>query len=224
MSPTETVSKQSDNMNAATFFEQFKSAFVQTMQDAEGQEALRAVMKPLVQENTENITKLSQIVVKQQNKISDLEREVEMLKQQARNKTLIINGLNVDRNIEPAEQIKTLCKEKLSINLHPIDVDKAYISASKRNPEQKSIFITLTTNRKKDEIMRVKKNLKHIDNEKIFINEYLTLKQAETFAVARGLVKNKKLVAAWTRDGKVYVKQEENGQPKLILDKEQLHD
>ncbi len=158
----------------------------------------------------------------QKKQITTLEREVETLKQESRNKTIVINGLKEDKEKDPSDQIMTLCKDKLNVNLHPHDIDTSFIVPSRKDPRQKSIYITLTTGRKKVEIMKVKKNLRNIPGERIYINEHLTLKQGEIFAKARELVRKKKITAAWTRDGKVFIKTEERGQPKLIMDTEQL--
>ena len=214
-----------DTMDLNQFMEQFKQAFINTMKDAEGQESLRNVMKPLVQENTENIAKLSQVVVRQKQKIEILECEVEILKQQMRNKTIVVNGIAADPKKETVDQVTALCKDKLKINLHPMDIDKVYaIKTNKNNTTGRSIYVSLTTTRKKDEIMKAKKLLRDLDDDTgiIYINEYLTQKQGELFAKARGLVKKKKLIAAWTRDGKVFVKEEEGGNPKSITITEQL--
>ncbi len=53
---------------------------------------------------------------------------------------------------------------------------------------------------------------------KIFINENLTKVNANLFFCARKLVKNKKLAAAWTTNGYVYVKtdQDPNARAKRI--------
>jgi len=117
---------------------------------------------------------------------------LEILKQESRNKTIVINGLKEDEVKHPSDQIMSLCKEKLKVNLHPHDIDQAYIVPSRKNPSQKSIYITLTTSRKKIEIMKVKKNPRNIPGEGIYINEHLTQKQGEIFAKARDLVRKKK--------------------------------
>ncbi len=193
------------------------------MNDVEGKAALhvRECMKPLVEENTVNIAKLTEVVTKQKIQITNLERELEALKQEARNKTIVIDGLKQTDDKTPSDQIMQLCKDKLQVNLHPHDIDRVFSVPTKKDPRKKLYYVTLTTYRKKEEIMMVKKNLKQND-EKIFINENLTPKQGVTFFMARKLVKEKKLVATWTRDGKVYVKKDENSQSKIIVDKEQL--
>ena len=94
----------------------------------------------------------------------------------------------------------------------------------KNNAKQNGdILLTLTTYKKKLEIVRAKKKLKDL-NEQIYINESLTQKQGELFAAARSLVKKKSLKAAWTRDGKVYVRQKEDSPPVFIAKKDELNE
>ena len=81
--------------------------------------------------------------------------------------------------------------------------------------------MTLTTTKKKVEIMREKKKLRQLDHQ-MYINEHLTPTQAEIFAHARSMVKKKQLTATWTRDGRVFVKVRDRDQPKLIKTKNEL--
>ncbi|CAG5055547.1 unnamed protein product [Parnassius apollo] len=56
----------------------------------------------------------------------------------------------------------------------------------------------------------------------IYISEYLTSKVRRLFYLARENVKNRKLVAAWTTHGKVYVKKEEGAAPIRIEEENDL--
>lgn len=56
----------------------------------------------------------------------------------------------------------------------------------------------------------------------IYISEYLTAKARRVFYVARESVKNKKLAAAWTSYGKVYVKKDEDSLPVHVEDEEDI--
>ncbi|XP_052755374.1 uncharacterized protein LOC128201709 [Galleria mellonella] len=47
----------------------------------------------------------------------------------------------------------------------------------------------------------------------VFVSEFLTNKARRLYYIARENVKNKKLLAAWTSFGKVYIKKEENQRP-----------
>ena len=76
-------------------------------------------------------------------------------------------------------------------------------------------MLSLTTQNKKEEIMKSKKKLKDL-NLQVYINEHLTAKQGEMFADARSLVKKKQLKGSWTWRGRVFVKLGEDTPPILI--------
>jgi hypothetical protein len=103
-----------------------------------------------------------------------------------------------------------------------MDIDSAIRLRGKREQKKtKDILLTVASYRKKLEIVRAKKKLKDCD-ELIYINEALTPKQSELFAETRSLVKKKTLEATWTRDGKVYVKQNKESSPVTIAKKTDL--
>jgi len=192
--------------------EQFKRAFISTMRDEEGKAAFTDIIQPLVEEN---IGKLNKIIENQQTKIETLETELELLKMKDRNKTLIISGINDDNNTTPEDQVIQLCRDKLKINLHPMDIDDVFKLKQKRG-KTSPIIVTFTTKRKKIEIMKTKKNLRNYAKEQIYINESLTPNKAVLFANARTLVKNKAITSAWTRDGHVFIKKTPTDTPCLV--------
>lgn len=55
-----------------------------------------------------------------------------------------------------------------------------------------------------------------------FVSEVLTSKNKKLFFDARNHVKNKKLHAAWTSFGKIYVKRHEGSDPVQVLDESAL--
>lgn len=57
---------------------------------------------------------------------------------------------------------------------------------------------------------------------KVFISEQLTMKGRRLFYAARMNVKSKKLAAAWTSFGKVYVRKEEGSTPVRINEESDL--
>ncbi|CAG5059985.1 unnamed protein product [Parnassius apollo] len=57
----------------------------------------------------------------------------------------------------------------------------------------------------------------------IYISEYLTTKLRRVFYIARESVKNKKLFAAWTDYGKIYVKKEEGTKPIRVDNESELY-
>ncbi len=139
-------------MDGATF----KAFFIETMKDEAGAEAMRSVMKPLVEANATNIDKLITLCSKQHQQIQKLEQEVDELQQQARNKTLMISGLAEDIDAEKA--VIDICK-KISVNLHPEHIDSVMRVGKKDDNRPRNIMLTVTTHRKKIPILKEKKIL-----------------------------------------------------------------
>ena len=83
-----------------------------------------------------------------------------------------------------------------------------------------------TFNKSRREVNEPQLNSQHIgvpgEARSLFISEYLTSKARRLFYAARLYVKDKKLVAAWTSYGKVYVKKEEASSPLRVFDEPAL--
>ena len=99
----------------------------------------------------------------QQQKIQELEDEVEYLKQQTRKKSLVISGLQMETDEDPEQAVAKLCKEKLKINLHHMDVDSVMKLRKKNETNTADLLITVTTYKKKIEILKEKNKLKTLD-------------------------------------------------------------
>ena len=80
---------------------------------------------------------------------------------------IIITGLKVNENEDTEQAAMRLMKDKLNVNLHPMDIDSMYSAKKKTADSSPDVVIT------KIEVMRSKKNLRHHDD-KIYINEQLT--------------------------------------------------
>jgi len=188
------------------------------MKDPMGAEAMRAVMKPLVEANTINIDKLVTLCSNQHKQIMKLEQEVDDLQQLTRNKTLVIAGISEEIDAEKAAI--DVCN-KLKVNLHPEHIDSVMRVGKKDDNRPRNILLTVITQRKKVQILREKKSLRHLA-ERIFINESLTPKRGALFAVTRKAAKEKKIFSTWTREGRIYIKLGENDNPKMIKAEKEL--
>ena len=200
-------------------FQTFRQCIIELAQDEEASAALRGIMmpaiEPLIKENSINIATLITKVKQQQQQIDALEDEMETMRQQSRKKVLVISGLVLKENDSAEQATIGLMKEKLKVNLHPVDIDSVIVGRKNKEHSPPNVILTLTTIRKKVEIMRAKKNLRQLED-KIYINEQLTQKQGELFATTRSLCKKKMLHATWTRDGRVYIKHSDASTPVVI--------
>ena len=148
-------------------FSTFRRYFIDLTADEEAATGFAKMMlpaiEPLIKQNSQHIKTLVNTVKKQQQTIDALENEVEIMKQQLKRKTLIITGLKVNENEDTEQAAMRLMKDKLKVNLHPMDIDSLYSARKKMADSTPDVVITLTTTRKKIEVMRSKKNLRHQD-------------------------------------------------------------
>ena len=88
-------------MDAATFVDQFKAAFLATMRDDEGKAVFVNIIQPVVEEN---MGKLFKIITQQQTKIVSLETVIDVLMIKDIIKTLVITGIKEDKDKSPAAE------------------------------------------------------------------------------------------------------------------------
>ena len=204
--------------------QQFTEYLVTALAGNEGASALRRALKPLIVEQTAQVTAQTQETLKtlvdtvkaQETKIQYLENEIEELKQMAKRKTVMVTGIEHKSNENLETTMLDLCKNKLNVKLEPTEIDSL-----SRVKKTKQVIMTFTTYRKKAEVMKARKLLK-TKMPSVYINESLTPKQSEIFAETRKLMKEKAINTTWTRDGKVYVKETESSQPIHVTKKEEL--
>jgi hypothetical protein len=120
------------------------------------------------------------------------------------------------------------CKERLSVEVSPSDITSAYRMKENKSTKKdvpRPIMVTFGNRRVRDEIFRAKKTLKpsgdrrsRHDDQPVYISEYLTPVANSMYFEARQRLKGKKLHAAWTNNGRVYVKfvEDSNERPTWI--------
>ena len=96
------------------------------------------------------------------------------------------------------------CRDALNVTLAPQDISVAHRLRAGPKDNVRPIIVRFTNRRKKDEIYRAKKSLKHHAN--IFISEQLTKSASSLFFEARKLLRGKMINSTWTQNGQVFVK------------------
>lgn len=87
------------------------------------------------------------------------------------------------------------------------------------NRQKRTAFIVAAKKYKlKNADLEATKDLLFSSNNKIYFNDHLTLESKKIFNEARKAVKDKKLSAAWTMNGIIYVKRDVNAQRQEIGD------
>lgn len=111
------------------------------------------------------------------------------------------------------ETVVQLCRESLGISITRSDISVAHRlgvkgsgSASSRGPAP--IIVRFVHRKTRDAVFRARKQLKSV-RPGVYINEHLTPENALLFKQARLLVKQKKLLSAWTSNCSVFIKDSE---------------
>lgn len=165
-------------------------------------------------------------------KVSVLEEKLELIEKTNRNSSIEIRNIPKQQK-ESTQSLSNIVKDiglvvGLEIPLKNSDIRHIYRAKSE------AIVVEFTTVYNKDSLIsKFKKLIKHRRENKdlpfrtdeiklegpprlIFISESLTSKTRKLFHTAREYVKNKKIAAAWTSYGKLYVKKQE-GSPSIRI-------
>ena len=186
---------------------------------------------------TETINSLQQENRQKDERIVCLENRLDALEQYTRMDDLVVSGLALKHRTyaraaaaddpsqqhEHAPQQENIALEDQVIdffNQNDIPIAKEDISACHTLPAKdakstKPIILRLTTRKAKINILRNAKNLK-TNNHEVYINEHLTMKNANVAKQARALRASGKLFATWTRNCCVFIKAKETDKPRMI--------
>ena len=99
-------------------------------------------------------------------------------------------------------------RDELNLDVSPRDIDVAHRIKSRRNDTCRPIIVRFSNYRIRNAVMVAKKGLRINPNtkDKIYLSEHLTANAQDLFHEARKWVKERKAYGAWTRNGEVYVK------------------
>lgn len=127
------------------------------------------------------------------------------------------DGTSRERGMNRRDTVQAIincCNSKLGANISEGDIHSGYRIPSKSGP--RPIVVTFASKMVRDRVYALRKALHKDRTSKIYINEHLTKPNSEIFARARKLVKDKKLLSAWTWNGHVYLKRGENSGPTRV--------
>jgi len=105
-----------------------------------------------------------------------------------------------------------LFNDQMGLMVENKDIASAYFLRSNGKNPHRPLLVQFNNPRARLSVLYARKELKNIseENSRIYINEHLTSLNASLFAEARKLVKKKLLHAAWSREGRIYVKRSDN--------------
>lgn len=183
--------------------------------------------------NNEKLNKLIETLMSENNqlktKVKELEVRVEDLEQYSRSNCLEIQGIPVT----PAEDVLGIVKEvgkAMNVQISDDMVDACHRLGRQTGDNPPGLIVKFVRRFDKEELLkqrRVKRNLstRHIgrsDDRPIYINESLTPTRRRLYAMARRIQKEKDFKFLWVRNGKIFLRKEENSPVKVITCQDDL--
>jgi len=101
------------------------------------------------------------------------------------------------------------CNSQLGVSIAATDVSVCHRLPKHARQEYPPVVVRFTNRKARELVLNARKRLRNAEC-KIFINEHLTRSAAMLFSDARKLVKGKKILQAWTKNGRVLVKALDN--------------
>ena len=110
------------------------------------------------------------------------------------------------------------CREALKLNINQYDISIAHRLKASANDKCRPIIVRFTNRRARESVLRAKKSLKtaNLPNP-VYITEQLTKAADSLYFEARKRLREKKLSAAWTFNGQVFVKFSEDAAEKATV-------
>ena len=190
-------------------------------------EAIVAQVEPLVKsivsEVTKNLnSKIDKLTLEKETlakqvktlsvRVSKLERESDNAEQYSRRNCLRIVGVSEDDSESTDDVIMEIASE-IQADIRPYDIDRSHrvgrapSSTEPMPTTPKAIIVKFATYRARNNFYRKRAELK--GNRKfprVYINEDFTSQRNKLFKAARKLVKDGLINSAWTYDGRVFIK------------------
>lgn len=174
-------------------------------------------INPIIEKSVNDL--MSAQLQKLNQKQAQLEQENDQLRvrldqfdTEARLSSLVIHGL-VESEVaheskeaaerEATQATLTLCNSTLGLPIVESDIASAYRLPKKGKEKQRPVIVRFESSRIRNLIYKARFQLKKTS---VFINEYLTPKNAQLYARTRGLVREGRATSTWTASGLVYLK------------------
>ena len=174
-----------------------------------------------------HVRKLTHELHEKESVIKELETRVDNVEQYMRRDCLVISGIPEPTNqttFENTDQaVIDLAKSKLHVDLTPSDISRAHrvpggpprFDAAVR---PRAIIVKFTSYNGRIKVYSAKRELKHVVNNKIYINEALTRQRSAVAFRARQLVKQGVIKQTWTIYGKIVFRKNDDYVHSVISD------
>ena len=114
-------------------------------------------------------------------------------------------------------QVLDFFDKSLGVHLAESDIGAAHELKRGSKDKVTPLIVRYTSSAAKKDVLVARRRARDV-----FINEQLTQKNSALFRDARALRKDRKVFATWTRDGRIYLKQDEHSSVKEIKSPAQL--
>ena len=125
--------------------------------------------------------------------------------------------------------VVAFCKDCLHLNISESDISGAYRIPKKGKEKHRPLVVEFSNRRIRSMVYTSRKILRDASTNnasRIYINENLTKLNAQIFAKARNLVKEKRAVSTWTAGGRVFIRTttSQDEKPRKLLSLQSLDD
>jgi len=141
-----------------------------------------------------------------------LRTRLDQIETEARANSLVLHGLE-ETSIPPTSKnpmdkeatvaVMDLCNTTLGLQIREDDIAYAYRLQKKGKEKHRPVIVKFETRGIRNLIYRTRLKLR---NTSIYVNEYLTPRNAQIYAKTRDLVKEGKVNSTWTTGGITYIK------------------
>ena len=138
-------------------------------------------------------------------RVSKLETAAEAAEQYSRRNCLRISGYREEQN-ENTDNIVLDITSKLNINLDINEIDRSHRVGRPRDTKPRDIIVKLFTFRARRKVYEARKKLKDNGYDGVFINEDLTKFRSTLLFKSRKLVRERRILGAWSSNGTVLIK------------------
>ena len=158
-------------------------------------------------------------------RLSKAESDNDALEQYTRRNSVRISGVPEDFNGENTDGIVLKIAEELEVPLNPSDIDRSHRvgkvdnksrSAPGASHRHRDIIVKFATYNAKQRLFQKRMDLREIEErQNVFVNEDLTRTRSKLLFNARALMRANKLKSAYSSDGKIFIR--DNDDNRLVV-------
>ncbi len=211
------TSKLSKALMLPQLQEKFQVAFMKVATELMT-EHVRSLVEPLQREVAElkkEIAPLKQEVSKLR---GEIERKTDDLEQYSRRNSVRISGLKEEEAEEQHDTVKATLKilKKVDSNISRSDIDRCHRVGRKVKGKDRQIIVKFVSYWDRNSVITNRRKLLDHKVKGVYINEDLTQFRSRLFKRTRDLQKAGSFYRTWTRDGRIYIEEQQEGRTRVI--------